>query len=79
MPVSSYHPLSHGAALEALRSVHEDLRLVCNSYPDLQDRSLEEAIHTVACAKRKIFESYLHQPERPSVKAGGQMPALAAA
>lgn len=71
MPVPA-NPLSCGAILEALRTAHEDLRLTCSIFPEIHGKSLDQAIHTVACASRRIFESYVRDSERPSGKAGAQ-------
>lgn len=78
MPVPAI-PLSHGAILEALRSAQDDLRFVCSICPEIHDRSLDQAIHMIACASRRIFESYVHDSERSSEETIAQMILQAAA
>jgi hypothetical protein len=65
MPIAA-SPLSHGAVLEALRNAYEDLRFACTIFPEIPDRSMDQAMHTVACARRRIFESYLHDSKGSS-------------
>jgi len=67
MQVSAY-PISHASALEALRTAEENLKFVYNVYPELDDRSVPEAIHCIAGARRRVFESYLRDTETSSGK-----------
>lgn len=56
-------PRAHGAALEALRRAHEDLRLVYSFCPDLNEDALDDALHSIARVSRRVFESRLRGPE----------------
>lgn len=56
--------LSHGAALEALCSAQEHLRFLYSFSPEVNDKQLDQAMHSVARASRSVFASYLRQPRR---------------
>ena len=72
-------PISHGVALEALRSAKENLTFVCSVCPELDEKSLDQAIHVINGTSKRIFESYLQELGKDSAEGAGDLPVRRAA